>query len=94
MKRIVDPGGQWVLLGTWSWENAVILYVHVQRDRSDMCPFACALRLSSHSLIASISSIHLIKDTLNMKGNVVGSLRVNQVIVEKKSILVSRNLFY
>lgn len=71
MKRKMDPGGQSVVSAT-CWENVVVVYVNFQRNASvcAMCVFSWALRFSTHSLIASISSIHLIKEKLKMGGNI------------------------
>lgn len=59
MKRIVDPGGQGVFSTELDVGGMLLSY---RWELCDMCLFPCALRFSTHSLIGSFSSIHLIGD--------------------------------
>lgn len=76
MKRIVDPGGQWAFSAELGLGRLLLSYMYMFREIGVCVIRACshALRSSTHSLITSISSIHLMKETLNMKGNVMWSI--------------------
>lgn len=66
----------------------------------NMCMYSYTWRLPTHSLIANISSVCLMKEKLNMGGNFKSSIYTYQVIIEKclhdipNSVLLSQISYF